>query len=85
MQDEEAIFWIDASIRPKTTNASMWSAVYDMARWSGIVQFDHGGLSIHYYTHPAMFDYLPADQEQLKGLEMLGSGAVFIYRTEKVT
>ncbi len=51
---------------------------------SGILLFDRTGRSIYNYTHPAMYNYLPADMDQLKALEMLGSCAVLLYRTERV-
>jgi len=85
LHELEAIFWIDASIRPRVTNLSRWTEVFDVARTSGVVQFDHTGHNIYHCTHPAMFSYLPADPESTKNTEMLGAGAILIYRTEKVS
>jgi len=85
LQEVEAVFWIDSSIRPRDTNITRWTQVFDVARKSGIVLFDHTGHAITNYTHPQMFDYLPANVNKLEEIQMLGACVILIFRTQKVS
>ena len=85
IQEVEAVFWIDSSIRPRNTNITRWTEVFDVARKSGIVLFDDTGRAVFYYTHPQMFDYLPANVNKLEEIDMLGACVFIIYRTKKVS
>ncbi|KAK2139068.1 hypothetical protein LSH36_2067g00003 [Paralvinella palmiformis] len=82
IQEVEAVFWIDSSIRPRNTNITRWTEVFDVARKSGIVLFDDTGRAVFYYTHPQMFDYLPANVNKLEEIDMLGACVFIIYRTK---
>jgi len=77
----EAVFWIDSSIRP-TLSEHSWNGIFQLARKSGFVQFHIEGRRSTSYTMPGLYEYLPTDLAKLSNFPMLAAGVLLVYRTE---
>ena len=48
----------------------------------GIAMFIKGSHSVYAATRPGLYDYLPSNQEKLKTIRMLSTGAFILFRTK---
>ncbi|KAI0236555.1 hypothetical protein LSAT2_012897 [Lamellibrachia satsuma] len=82
LRNHSAIFWIDSSFRLMGTDLT--DTYRTAVANGGIVLFIRTDHSNYVATHPDMYCYLVTDVEAQKTIEQFGTGAILIYRTEKV-
>ena len=79
----ETVFWVDASIRFKTSNIEkMFNQMIQKSR--GILISVLCAHNIFMATHKGMYQYLPIAENSAVKLHMYGTGAVFVRRSKEV-
>ncbi|CAH1774564.1 unnamed protein product [Owenia fusiformis] len=75
------VFWVDSSIRFKTGETeTLWEK---MKNGNGLVLFINTFINkISAVTHPDMYEFLPADEQEMRGRTTYGCGALLIYNTK---
>ncbi|ELT95300.1 hypothetical protein CAPTEDRAFT_202759 [Capitella teleta] len=77
------VFWIDAATR--FFNSSGFTILYQkVIRNGGFALISKSANSAFAVTHPGMYEYLPTDIELQKKFGMSESGAILMYKTQKV-
>ncbi|CAH1774565.1 unnamed protein product, partial [Owenia fusiformis] len=75
------VFWVDASIRIKTGGTeTLWKK---MKNGNGLVLFINKFTNrIYAVTHIDMYEFLPADEQEMRRRNEYGCGALLIYNTK---
>ncbi|CAH1800063.1 unnamed protein product [Owenia fusiformis] len=77
------VFWVDSSIRFKTGGTEkLWEKIKN---GNGLMLFLNRFINKNFaVTHPGMYDYLPAEEEDMRRRGAYGAGAFLIYNTKFV-
>ncbi|ELU07489.1 hypothetical protein CAPTEDRAFT_204101 [Capitella teleta] len=82
MADNDAVFWIDTSVRFMSNNLT--SAYNKAIESDGIVYFSKTTHSTFAVTHPSTYNFIPTNLTAQKKLNQLATNAALYYKTRKI-